>query len=210
MSLLVNRRRGVGKSLPYDAEVEWISNEGTSYIDTLYKPSNNSKYEIVFKNVGGKTSQAVFGSRDNYTTKNTSLWVDVDSVGLVRVTKGTRSNWYGFDRSIATIGKRIHFTMDKTIATMVVDNNTYTWTYPNTAFQSDYNIFIFTQNNGGAIQSGWSAYVEIESFKIWENNDIVRDYIPVRIGQVGYLYDKVTKKLFGDVREIGFSIGRDK
>ena len=35
--------------------------------------------------------------------------------------------------------------------------------------------------------------------KIWKDDALVRDYIPVEKDGVGYLYDKVTKKLFGNV-----------
>lgn len=51
---------------------------------------------------------------------------------------------------------------------------------------------------------------KVYSFKIWQNGTLVRDYIPVRKGTVGYLYDRVTHKLFGNAGTGDFVIGPDK
>ena len=46
--------------------------------------------------------------------------------------------------------------------------------------------------------------------KIYQNNVLVRDYIPVRKGMVGYLYDRVSGKLFGNAGTGDFVLGPDK
>jgi hypothetical protein len=47
-------------------------------------------------------------------------------------------------------------------------------------------------------------------FKIYSNNGLVRDLIPVRVGQVGYMYDKVSGQLFGNSGTGEFILGADK
>lgn len=39
---------------------------------------------------------------------------------------------------------------------------------------------------------------------------MVRDFIPVRVGQVGYLYDRVSGQLFGKYGTGDFIVGPDK
>jgi hypothetical protein len=48
------------------------------------------------------------------------------------------------------------------------------------------------------------------SAKIYNNDDVVRDFIPVRVGNVGYLYDRVSGQLFGNDGTGGFIVGPDK
>ena len=43
-----------------------------------------------------------------------------------------------------------------------------------------------------------------------ENNDFLLDAIPVRVGNVGYIYDKVSGKLFGNAGTGSFILGPDK
>ena len=80
---------------------------------------------------------------------------------------------------------------------------------PSSTFTSTYDLFIFSENSAGAFQSGWAAYVKLRYFKIWSGSTLVRDYIPVRVGQVGYLYDKVNKTLYGNVGSGSFTYGND-
>lgn len=45
--------------------------------------------------------------------------------------------------------------------------------------------------------------------KIWDNGTLVRDYIPVRVGTTGYMYDKVSGQLFGNAGSGSFTYGND-
>ena len=40
--------------------------------------------------------------------------------------------------------------------------------------------------------------------------DVVHEFIPVRVGSVGYMYDKQTKQLFGNLGTGSFTLGPDK
>ena len=50
----------------------------------------------------------------------------------------------------------------------------------------------------------------IYSCRIRVGGVIIRDYIPVRKGTVGYLYDRVTGELFGNAGTGDFALGPDK
>ena len=49
-------------------------------------------------------------------------------------------------------------------------------------------------------------------FKVIRKSDgtVIADYIPVRKGTVGYLYDRVSGKLFGNAGTGDFVLGPDK
>ena len=47
------------------------------------------------------------------------------------------------------------------------------------------------------------------SSKIYQLGVLVRDFIPVRKGTVGYLYDRVSGKLFGNAGTGAFTYGND-
>ena len=45
--------------------------------------------------------------------------------------------------------------------------------------------------------------------KIYEAGTLVRDFVPVRVGSVGYMYDRVTRTLYGNAGAGAFVIGAD-
>lgn len=51
--------------------------------------------------------------------------------------------------------------------------------------------------------------LKIYSFKISKNGEVLRDFVPVRVGDVGYMYDKVSKQLFGSIGTGQFILGQD-
>ena len=49
-----------------------------------------------------------------------------------------------------------------------------------------------------AINGYGPAYGKIYYIKFFENGVLIRDYIPVKVNGVGYMYDKVSGQLFGN------------
>ena len=52
--------------------------------------------------------------------------------------------------------------------------------------------------------------VLLYSFSIEANSKAILDLIPVRVGDVGYMYDRVSGQLFGNQGTGDFIIGPDK
>ena len=48
-----------------------------------------------------------------------------------------------------------------------------------------------------------------KSLKIKNGSELVRDMISVRVGTTGYMYDKVSGELFGNVGSGSFGLGND-
>ena len=52
--------------------------------------------------------------------------------------------------------------------------------------------------------------LRVKAFSMSDNNETLIDYTLVRVGSVGYFYDKVSKQLFGNSFSGAFVIGPDK
>jgi hypothetical protein len=54
------------------------------------------------------------------------------------------------------------------------------------------------------------SFIDIAYISISLNNSKIADFIPVRVGQVGYMYDKVSGTLFGNAGTGSFILGSDR
>lgn len=70
-------------------------------------------------------------------------------------------------------------------------------------FNTNLPITLFGRNSQGAFLG------KIFSAKITDVDDTLYDLIPVRIGQVGYMYDRVSEQLFGNSGTGDFILGPD-
>ena len=195
---------GGGSALPYDAEVEYLQSSGGQWIDSGIVPNINTGIECTIEWVTisnhNSDDKYVFGMRQS--TGNTRFWVGVAN-------KMLRGAVGGFESSNVSISAN-----DKKVLTFNLNGNSRaTWggeyyDFTATSFSASYNAYIFAVNNRGSASYNVSA--KLYSFKIYNGLTLVRDYIPVRVGQVGYLYDKVSRTLFANAGTGSFILGPDK
>lgn len=191
----MSRRAAAQKSLPYDAEVEYLQSSGTQYIDTLINPlvSPKAEIEIEFFNKG-----------------------DYDIIGNIISGSSTfllnRNSNFGYSRYASTSYNTLAnvFPLNAKVKVLFYDevfvngvkktthNDVYTYS------NSQSNIFIFKSSRGK------NAHLKYYSCKLWDGNTLVRDFIPVRKGNVGYMYDKVSGQLFSNGGTGNFIFGPDK
>lgn len=217
MNELLLRRRVASKILPYDAEVEYIKTDGNgAYIDTLIEGTSNTGYDISMTMdelpyAAGNTVGFIFGARVGNKNKSTALYI-YNTGGTGNYERGfgwrygNKEVYRGFnplwgDYSISNLtSKRV----------LVVNGNNITC--DSATFSSGYNIYIFGVNNAGSFMANVEQVrvLKYHYFKIYNGNTLVRDYIPVRKGTTGYMYDKVSKQLFGNAGTGSFVLGPDK
>jgi hypothetical protein len=83
------------------------------------------------------------------------------------------------------------------------------------ASEQHYVGIFFLTNNGVFPTKGTGNYNTnyftgaIYSFTITEYDQVVHDFIPVRIGSLGYMYDRITGQLLGNVGTGSFRLGPD-
>lgn len=95
-----------------------------------------------------------------------------------------------------------------------MSNNTCTingTTYSSTATKENKsvgNIFLLSINNGGTVFSSCMK-AKIRSAKVYDGNTLVRDMIPVRVGDEGCMYDKVNGVIYHNAGSSSFIVGED-
>ena len=192
----LNRRRVMGgKKLPYDAEIEYLESTGTQWIDTgidtnpfnvgfatkIYYPKPNGEGAILGNNGGHIFELYVISNRIGLFNDRLSIIFDNMVVDTIHIIEGTMSTEEG---SLTVDGEN-----KKKV------NTTYSRTARLTLFR----------HNSSYYYIGRLYYMRINI-----GGKLVRDFIPVRIGTTGYMYDRVSKQLFGNNGTGDFILGADK
>lgn len=198
---LIRRRAMMGVSKPYDAEVEWLSNDGSAYIDTGIVPKDTPRVVI---NLSARTKYLdidIFGFTSNTVPSfigDFSIDNDKQSFGYYRyysaafieqdlISSVTYNDWAEWD--LGYIIKCNNVTL-KTLTRQSFASNTQT-------------LYLFKGRNIANVNA------RVGKVKIYDGDELKRDFIPVRVGQVGYMYDKVSGQLFGNVNTGNFILGND-
>jgi hypothetical protein len=188
------RRRFGEKSLPYDAEIEYLICNKTQYVNTNIVGNENTKIEFTFLSTNIGSVHGVAGRRK---TNTNSISIVCSRNGRQRF--GAQSST-DFVPSANTIYK---YYLDKN-GWKVNDVSKATWSQ-DASFSTDDGLLL-----GWAGESGVTGLEgNLISARIWSGNTLVGDYIPVRVGQVGYMYDRVSGQLFGNVGSGDFILGND-
>ena len=195
MGIITNRRRAMGgKRLPYDAEVEYLESTGTQWIDTQLKAATYTYiYDGVIKN---NPNEVVFGAD---SSKALGLWCgNNNKVGFCYGQK-----YYSTVNSPITglPNQRNHVILTSSSINV---NGVVTNYGGNYFIDTTNSICLFSDKEGSYKFSG-----KIYSFQIVDAGVILLDFIPVRVGQVGYLYDRVSGQLFGNAGTGAFIVGPD-
>ena len=184
--------RKMMKTIPYDAEVEYLESTGTQWVDTGYVLSASDRVVV----------QAYFqlddthGSRALLGVGNPRLWIttgtcrfnDENTVAIGNLRKLGAWNSISIDKDYCTCNG----------TTVSMSNGTFQ--------NNSLSLWLFGAN-GSTVQK---TNGRISSCKIYHSDVIASDFIPVRVGSVGYMYDRVSGKLFGNSGTGAFVIGPDK
>lgn len=188
-------------SVPYDSEVEYIAclNDSGAFIDTGFIPDSNTRLVIDYLGVDlTDTAVYVFGTA---LRKSGALF----QVTVASSSNKYTINWNGTSKASSTaIGSRITIDVNKNVTTF----GTNELVLSESDFTSTSNLLLLagTNSSGGSRFSNGTIY----SCKIYDNGVLIRDYIPVRVGTEGCLYDKIEDKLYKSASSGLFTAGPDK
>ena len=196
------------KRLPDEyQEVEWICGNG-GYIDTGYLPKITNSVELVYEFSPSMNRAILFG---------------IDYTAHMRANYAYGGNyWYGYiggELFITPKELKGYGTNKDTLYTMSLNKDTfsindiivpqptrpYNFNTPNT-----YTAYLFAGNNQG-VASDIATYMRVYSFKIFENNIIVLDFVPCyrkSDNEIG-MYDTVSKFFFTNAGTGTFLKGAD-
>ena len=192
---------------PYDAEVEYLSCSGDQYIDTGLYGESGLDYEvnIYVQGVSASVYYSVLGDRYSSSARRYTLLLYPRNVNAQHVyynngaqqvatpasNTSTITGWHtyakdGLDvyKDGASVGS---FTQESYIT-------------PNT-------ILLFATRNDGVLSNPFTG--RGGRCKFSKGGVLLRSFIPVRVGQVGYMYEEVSGLLYGNAGTGTFTLGPD-
>lgn len=151
--------------------VEWIQSTGTQYINTRYKPNNNTRLvmECTIENPVSSNYITLFGARDADLARCFALFVSPSNNFYPNI--GIKTDYYTYPSSLSVVG---HHVIDANKNTITIDGNSHTFTAR--AFQNTTELFVFANNENN--NTTFYGAFKTETVKIYDNGTLVRDYIP--------------------------------
>lgn len=201
---------GVRKK-PYDAEVEYLQNNtGLEYVNTGIIPDDTTEVyattKVLNQNTpaysGGDNAKIGCGEPFSYQEPTFCFTYHVgQSQFYIHFVSGYQTQSIALGTTVHTIRfSKSEFSVDGVkkkgpfSGSLQAVSPICIWAFPGASL--------------GSIHG--SRKTNFYSVQIYKESVLVRDYIPVRVGTVGYLYDKVSKQLFGNAGTGAFVLGPDK
>lgn len=177
-------------------QLEYIQSSGTQYIDTGFKPNQNTKFEVDL-NVTN-TSCHVFGARTAYLNKAFVLFWASNSGFCIQMAN-SKFNGGTFDTT-----KRYKVTM--TSSQLYLDDSLQV-SYSVADFQCEQNAWLMSCYSSSASEY---ANGKLYSAKIYDGNTLVRDFIPCKNpdGEIG-MWDDVNRVFYGNAGTGSFTAGAE-
>lgn len=175
-------------------QLEYIESSGTQYVDTNFKPNNNTKF-VVDIQVSNNACH-VFGARTAYKNKALCLYWKSNSAAAIQV-GDTQFNVGAFDETARHL-------VSMTATQLYLDNNLQT-SYSTDAFQCEQNAWLMS-----CYASSESEYAvgKLYSCQMYDGDVLIRNFIPCKnaAGEVG-LWDDVNSEFYGNAGTGTFATG---
>lgn len=187
--------------LPYDAEVEYLESSGTQVINTGIAVSKIRKYQTYMRMNVTSTAQAEGSTHTQkyyFVGQNASKKLYAALVKTVKATTITNDGgWHTLVLDL-TNGKYTIDGVDTTVTTGTIN--------------SSIKFALFACNGVSSMEGSYAYYISGKKGRTTiygDNDEVLADFIPVRVGQIGYMYDNISQNLFGNVGSGSFTIGPD-
>ncbi len=203
----MRRRMMMNTKLPYDAEIGWLGIRQNTWIvanNGFIPTGNNVVVEAKIEFIGYPTTSNYakwFEARTGADYKSFRVIKGV-SESMTNVNNNTNDNYTMRTNFVPQANTIYDITLS--FGAVVINNTTYTL-YTNTNGYENTSPFLIGDNSA---QRGINENVYY--FKAYKGGVLMLDLIPVRKGNVGYLYDKVSKQIFGNAGTGDFILGQDK
>ena len=167
--------------------VEYIESTGSQYIDTEFKPNQNTRLVMDFYNTGDYSGMTtglcpLLGARNGSSSAVFAMWVGNTSYPHYGNVAYNKNGGFTTD-----IDRRLIYDFNKNIVTIGSDSIACA----SATFSTSYNLCLLTINNYGTIE-GRRASGRLYSCQIYDNGTLIRYYIPVADSAgLGLLYDRL-------------------
>lgn len=171
------------------AEVQYIQSTETQWIDTGFKPNQNTRIKMDCNVIGFNSGDAfLFGAR--IASGNTAFCLAADDAN---------TRWFALygnavQNPTGTCTGKHSIDFNQNVLTLDGKNSTFA----KTTFQSSYNLLLFATITNGNVDSQ-RGKMAIYSCQIYDNGNLIRDFVPCvdPTGNAG-LYDLVSGKFYGN------------
>jgi hypothetical protein len=200
----------------YDAEIQYLQSTGTQYVDTGIVPStpSDSAYLVM-------ASTKIYVSNDSFRVGGFFGVLDGYGTNDFGVRRSWYAGYYGAEmdnRVIANTDAPENNTIHEKITKWMLSAATRWVEYDGSRIEN--NVQVVTSLtysgtswlfgcNGIGTGGGLLLPCRIYRYQFWRNGVLVQNMFPVRVADVGYLFDKVTHTLFGNAGSGAFICGPD-
>lgn len=209
---LARRRMMMGGSAkPYDAEVEYLESTGTQYIDTgatWFGDDYEIRINFFLTDSTFVSHNVAFGAQDSLTLLALLFQISpYNGTVLVYGGSGSTDNRAKYD--LFNLGRNnITMQLNNNVVTVTVNGTVTTYSAQTYCVNVIPTISLFAVHQPDGYKS--LARMKLYSFQLIKQGTLIRNMRPVRKGNTGYLYDKVSGQLFGNQGTGQFIIGPDK
>lgn len=199
--------------LPYDAEVEYLESTGSAFIDTGITPTLAYSVECVFTYVSPFSSSDASGTLFGCLTG----WNSYTYMCAVNPSGTSYNCWGNKNTSLANASSYWNSLFGDWHLFEFIPKSTYIdnvkkFTDSTGTGNPTTSMYLFCAHHPSGTNGcyGVGTTKRIKYTKIYDaNNTLVRHFIPVRVGQTGYMYDKISGELFGNEGSGDFTYGND-
>lgn len=200
--MISNRFNPLGVSLmPYDAEVESLLSKNDAYIVTDIIPQAQDiircKYLLSERHGAGGPFKSAYGAWD----ANPNYWLTIKSNGNMQLWAFSPVDWCG---GLPPLGTIIDVEVNLKEKTVTTNGNVSMINSVGVPHPDQPPITLFS------ISNQTKRDCTIFSFSVVRDGKTICDIIPVRKGDVGYMFDRISGKLFGNQGTGAFVLGADK
>ena len=184
--------------------LEYIQSSGTQYIDTGFKPNQDTRVvcEVGGYSIADNSATNLFGAR---TSTSSSDQFSFNIAGSTNYRSDYYNSRVGYSTELSFSGK-IHIDKNKNVCSIESDGTTYTVTNTQGTFQTPFNLFIFGENRNGSVHS--IPNVKLYYFKLYDNGVLIRDFIPCKNASgVAGLWDDVNSVFYQNAGSGTFTAG---
>jgi hypothetical protein len=179
---------------PYDAEIEYLEKQnGTNSLIDL-GTNAHAVFEITAQATVRKSGSMTLVNR--HTACAGGSWFG--SVSNWNWGLGTSSGQYSSTPALNKTDISVDFTVNPVVGT--INGSTFSRARGNA--NSNWTLF-------GSYTNNYPFIGRVYSLKAYIGGILQLDLIPVRVGQVGYMFNKVNKQLLGNMNTDDFILGDD-
>lgn len=177
-------------SIPENFQVtDYIENDGKQYIDTGFEPDQDTSIEFVAESLEGTPSVAAwFGARDSVNKPSYTFW---------QMNTGYRSDYSSTKTDISNFvfNSNTKYTIYKNKNITYIDGEKYVEANYE-ELQTTSTLTLFGVKTGSNVDDRISV-LKLYACKIWDGDELVRDYIPVKDENNNQaLYDIVNSEVY--------------